>query len=107
VQVHPVGAVGKLVEVGQIPLPVEGLGQDRHLLVEVLADQLLAGLLDTPASASLEDAGDELGVFLLDVAEQLEREVAGGSGEQGLAQIGAAVEIDGPSGPTSLVTRSS
>ncbi len=29
VQSHPVAAVGKLVEVGQIPLAVEDLGQDR------------------------------------------------------------------------------
>ena len=105
VQGHPVAAVGELVEVGQIPLSVEDLGQDRHLLVEALARQLHPGLLDTPAAAPLEDAGDELGVFLLDVAEQLDREVAGASSEQGLAQIGAVVEIGGPSGPTSLLTR--
>ena len=63
---------GSLSKSARYPSLVEDLGQDRHLLVEALAGQLVSGLLDTPASAPLEDAGDELGVFLLDVAEQLD-----------------------------------
>lgn len=106
VQGHPVGVVPKLLEGGEIPLVVEELDEARHLLIKALAGQLLLGLLDTVASAPIEDAGNEFWVFLLDVLEQLKREVAGGFGEVGLGQIGAVVEVGGPSGPAPGLTRS-
>jgi len=104
VQGHPVSVAGELLEVGEISLLVEHAGEERHLLVEVLARHLRPSLLDPPVSAALEDAGDELWVFLLDVAEQLDRKIDGDLGEHGLGEIGAVVEVGRAPRPAPLLT---
>ena len=104
----PIVLIRELVELGHVPLPVEDLGQCCHLLIDALAHQLVSDLLDAPVLTALKDTGDEVGVFLLEVAEQLNREVTSGLGEQRLALMGAVVEVGGSpglSGPPSLLAR--
>src|ERR1035441_3691213 len=97
---------GQLVDAGHVSLAVEELVQTGDLLVERLACQLALALLDPPSTTSLEDARDQLGVFVLEVAEELDREVnSQPPGKQGFAQLGAVVEIDRPSRPSAFLTR--
>jgi len=106
VECESVTVARKLVDVGHVPLGVEDGGQTRHCVAERPAYQLVSALFDTPAPAPLKDAKNELGVLVLDVAEQLDREVTGRrSGEQGLAQFGAVVEVGRSAGSTPHSTR--
>ena len=58
---------------------------------------------------ALEDPGDEVRIFLFDVAEQLNGEVTDGLGEQRLALMGAVVEVGRspvvPGSPSLLASR--
>jgi hypothetical protein len=106
VECESVTVAWKLVDVGHVPLGVEDRGQTRHRVAERLAYQLVSALFDTPAPAPRKDPRNELGILLLDVAEQLDREVTGRrSGEHGLAQFGAVVEVGWSPGSTPLLTR--
>jgi hypothetical protein len=71
VECKSVTVARKLVDVGHVSLGVEDRGQTRHSVAERLACQLATALFDTPAPSPFEDARNEVGVFFLDVAEQL------------------------------------
>ena len=72
---YEVGAVGSPLEVGEVAILVQDPRQDGNLLVEGLVGQALAGRLHASLSAALEEADEQLGVFLLEVLEELVREL--------------------------------
>ena len=104
VEGESVAVVWKLVDVGHVSLGVEDRGQAGHRVAESFAGELFSALFDTPAPPALEDARDEFGVFVFDVAEQFDGEVTGGGpGEEGFAQFGAVVEVGRSAGSAPLL----
>jgi hypothetical protein len=97
---------GKLIDVGHIPLAVEDFSQTGCLLAERLACQLVSALFDPSAPTAPEDTRDQLGVFVLEVAKELDREVnRRRSSQQRLTQFCAVVKICRPAGSSPLLTR--
>ena len=103
VQVDPEVVVINLVEVGEVSLFIEQLGQDADAFVDRFALQFALGVVDESASTTVEDSVDESGVFLFSVAENLDRQIGGGRVEQWLGELGGVVAIGGASGLSALL----
>ena len=87
------GAVVAALEIGEVAVLVEDAGDDADLLVEGETGGALPRPLQAAGSAAVEDAGEEGGVLVLDVLEELVGEVDVVAGEEGVTGGGEGVEV--------------
>ena len=76
VEIDPIVRVADRLEIGQIALLIEKLGENSHLLINRLAGDPVFRFGDMSLGSPLEDPVHQLGVLFLDVLQKLDRQVA-------------------------------
>ncbi len=101
---HQVGSIRPRGELGKVTVLVQDRGQLRHPIREGFPGHPLSGLFGPPPAPPLEDTVDECGVRVLDVLEELVRELAVEAREQGLPRRVERVAKRWTPGPARLGT---
>ena len=100
VEVDAVVAVLNLLEISQIALFIEKLGHDVDPFVDRPTRDPIPSSLDQSLTATVEDAGHQLGVFLFDLFENLDRQPRVVADEERFGCLGGVIVI----GRTSWLT---